>query len=50
MSKNKKLVIVLLIVAVVIAIAPLVALQNAEFGGSDDAGSQMISEIQGKRI
>ena len=48
MSKNKKLVIVLLIVAVVIAIAPLVALQNAEFGGSDDAGSQMISEIQGK--
>ncbi len=48
MSKNKKLVIVLLIVAVVIAIAPLVALRNAEFGGSDDAGSQMISEIQGK--
>ena len=48
MSKNKKLVIVLLIVAVIIAIAPLVALRNAEFGGSDDAGSQMISEIQGE--
>ena len=48
MSKNKKLVIVLLIVAVIIAIAPLVALRNAEFGGSDDAGSQMISEIRGE--
>ena len=30
------------------AIVPLFALKNAEFGGSDDAGSQMISEIQGE--
>ena len=46
MSKNTKTVIILLVIAVLIAIVPLFALRNAEFGGSDDAGSQMISEIQ----
>ena len=48
MSKNTKTVIILLVSAVLIAIVPLFALRNAEFGGSDDAGSQMISEIQGE--
>ena len=48
MSKNTKTVIILLVIAVLIAIVPLFALRNAEFGGSDDVGSQMISEIQGK--
>lgn len=48
MSKNKKTVIILLVIAVLIAIVPLFALKGAEFGGSDDAGSQMISEIQGE--
>ena len=48
MSKNTKTVIILLIIAVLIAIVPLFALKNAEFGGSDAAGSQMISEIQGE--
>lgn len=48
MSKNTKTVIILLVIAVLIAIVPLFALRNAEFGGSDDAGSQMISEIQGE--
>lgn len=48
MSKNTKTVIILLIIAMLIAIVPLFALKNAEFGGSDDAGSQMISEIQGE--
>lgn len=48
MSKNKKIVIGLLILAVLIAAVPLFALKGAEFGGSDDAGSQMISEIQGE--
>lgn len=47
MSKNKKTVIILLILALLIAIVPLFALKGAEFGGSDDAGSQMISEITG---
>ena len=45
MSKNKKLVIVLLIVAALIAIIPFVALRGAAFGGSDDAGSQVVEEV-----
>ncbi|MDR0924097.1 MAG: energy-coupling factor ABC transporter substrate-binding protein [Hungatella sp.] len=47
-SKNKKIVVTLLILAFLIAAVPLFALKGAEFGGSDDAGSQMISEIQGR--
>lgn len=47
MSKNKKTVIILLILVVLIAIVPLFALKGAEFGGSDDAGSKMIEEING---
>ena len=29
------------------AIVPLFMLKNGEFGGSDDAGSEVVSEIQG---
>ena len=47
MSKNKKLVIILLIIVLLIAIVPLFAIKGAEFGGSDDAGSQVITEIAG---
>lgn len=47
MSKTKKKVITLLVVAVLIAIIPLFALKGAEFGGSDDAGSKVVSEITG---
>lgn len=47
MSKNKKTVIILLILAVLITVVPLFALKGAEFGGSDDSGSQMIEEING---
>ena len=47
MSKNKKLVISLLVIAVLIAIVPLFMLKNAEFGGSDDAGSEVVAQIQG---
>ncbi len=46
-KSRKTLVIVLLIAAVLIAAIPFLALKNAEFGGSDDAGSQMVAEIQG---
>ena len=46
MTKNT--VVILLVIAALIAIVPLFALKGAEFGGSDDAGSEMISEIQGK--
>ena len=48
MSKNMKTVIILLIEAVLIAIVPLFVKKGAEFGGSDDAGSVMIEEIQGE--
>ena len=45
MTKNTKTVVILLVIAALIAIVPLFALKGAE---SDDAGSEMISEIQGK--
>lgn len=48
MSKNTKSVIILLVIVALLAIVPLFALKGAEFGGSDDAGSQMISEIKGE--
>lgn len=48
MSKNKKTVIILLVVAILIAVVPFFALKGAEFGGSDDAGSVMVEEIQGE--
>lgn len=47
MVKTKKKVIILLIIAALIAIIPLFALKGAEFGGSDDAGSKVVSEITG---
>ena len=49
MDKNKKMIVtVLLVIACLIAIIPLFALKGAEFGGSDDAGSQMVAEIRGE--
>ena len=47
MTKTKKTVISLLIIAALIAVVPLFALKGAEFGGSDDAGSKVVSEITG---
>ena len=45
MSKGK-LAVLLLILCAVIAIVPLVMYgSSAEFGGSDDAGSEAISEL-----
>lgn len=48
MSKDKKTVIILLVIAVLIAVIPFLALKGAEFGGSDDAGSVMVEEIKGE--
>ncbi|WP_349672414.1 cobalt transport protein CbiN [Lacrimispora sp.] len=45
--KRKQTIAVLLILVCLIAVIPLFALKGAEFGGSDDAGSQMITEIRG---
>lgn len=47
MTKTKKTVVSLLVIALLIAIIPLFALKGAEFGGSDDAGSVVVSEITG---
>ena len=48
MSKNKKTIIILLVIVLLLIIVPLFALKGAEFGGSDDAGSQVILEIAGQ--
>lgn len=45
MSKNKKTVVVLLIIVAFMIVAPLFALKGAEFGGSDDAGSTVVEEV-----
>lgn len=45
MSRNKKTVLILLVIAVLIAVIPIFALPGAEFGGSDDAGSKVVEEI-----
>lgn len=45
MTKNTKLVLILLALAVVIAVVPLFLQSGAEFGGSDDAASEVIEEI-----
>ncbi|AFQ42552.1 energy-coupling factor ABC transporter substrate-binding protein [Desulfosporosinus meridiei] len=47
MEKTKNKVVILLVLAVLIALVPFFALKGAEFGGSDDAGSQVVSEITG---
>jgi cobalt/nickel transport protein len=48
MSKNTKTVLILLAVVLLIAFVPLFALKDAEFGGSDDAGSVMVEEVHGE--
>lgn len=47
MSKKTKIVIVLLGIVFLIAATPLFLVKGAEFGGSDDGGSQVVAEIQG---
>ncbi|OOM74760.1 cobalt transport protein CbiN [Clostridium puniceum] len=47
MTKTKKKVLILLIIATLIAVIPLLTLKGAEFGGSDDAGSKVVAEITG---
>lgn len=47
MTKNTKLVLLLLAAAVILAIIPLMVNKDAGFGGTDDAGSVMAEEISG---
>ena len=48
MSKNQKIAVASLLAVLLIALVPLFALKGAEFGGSDDAGSQMVEAIRGE--
>ena len=41
----KKKVITLLVIILLIAFIPLFALKDSELGGSDDAGSQVVEEV-----
>lgn len=46
MAKNRTLVVVLIIVCILMAALPLFMLKGAAFGGSDDAGSQVVEELE----
>ncbi len=48
MAKTKNKVILLLVIVLLMIIIPLFALKGAEFGGSDDAGSVVVSEVIGE--
>lgn len=42
---KKSTVFALILAILLIALVPLFALRDAEFGGSDDAGSQVVSQV-----
>lgn len=46
MKQNKmKLVLILLVIAVLIAVIPLMVIKDSEFGGADGAAEDVITEI-----
>ena len=47
-QSHKVLVVALLAAALLISLLPLFLLRGAEFGGSDDAGSEMVAEVTGR--
>ena len=47
-TKNKKFAAALILAAILIAVIPVIALKDAAFGRSDDAGSVMVEEIHGE--
>lgn len=48
MTKNIKTALILLAIVVVMTVLPFVVARGAEFGGTDDAGSQMVNQIRGE--
>lgn len=44
-KKNRMIVVFCIIAAVLIALVPMLMLPGAEFGGSDDAGSDVVAEV-----
>ena len=47
-KRDRVLLIAVLVLWLVLVIAAVIALGGAEFGGSDDAGSEKVSEITGE--
>ena len=47
-KRDRALLIALLALCLVLVISPVIALRGAEFGGSDYAGSEKVSEITGE--
>ena len=47
-KKNKITMLILFFIVIILIVFPVLALKNAEFGGSDAAGSIMIEEINGE--
>lgn len=47
-SKNKKIIAILSLIVILMAFLPFLTLKQAEFGGSDDAGSVMVEQIKGE--
>ena len=47
-KKNKITMLILFFIVIILIVFPVLALKNAEFVGSDDAGSVMIEEINGE--
>ena len=45
MNKNTKTVLLLLLAVVIIAVAPLILIQDSEFGGADGMAEEVVAEI-----
>ena len=50
MKKDAKIVITIIALILLITFLPLFLLEGAEFGGSDNAGSEMVEEIAGEEF
>ncbi|WP_050697679.1 energy-coupling factor ABC transporter substrate-binding protein [Anaeromassilibacillus senegalensis] len=48
MRNKTKIVVLSLVLVLLLAVVPLFVLKGAAFGGSDDAGSQMVEQIRGE--
>ena len=48
MTKNLKTALILLLIVVAMTLLPFAVARGAEFGGTDDAGSQMVNQIRGE--
>jgi len=48
MEKVSKTTVILIVIVILLMLVPLFLLPGAEFGGSDDAGSEMVAEVIGE--